>query len=171
AVPKTYAVLYPQKAALATARPVAALVAFPPLRLISRWLISLTNVIVRGKGLEQGPFVTESELLGIVETAADDGVVEHEERDLIESIIEFGDTVAREVMVPRPDIVTLEDTSTVTAALDIAIEHGFSRLPVLRAGGDDDVVGIAYTKDVMRAERIGEGDRPVTEFLRDARFV
>ena len=60
AVPKTYAVLYPQKAALATARPVSALVAFPPLRLVSRWLIWLTNVIVRGKGLEQGPFVTES---------------------------------------------------------------------------------------------------------------
>jgi magnesium and cobalt exporter, CNNM family len=172
AVPKTYAVLYPQKAALFTARPIAALVAFPPLRMISRWLIALTNVIVRGKGLEQGPFVTESELLGIVETAADDGVVEHEERELIESIIEFGDTVAREVMVPRPDIVTLDDSSTVTAALDLAIVHGFSRLPVLRDGGDDDdVVGLAYTKDLMRAERTGEGDHPVTEFLRDARFI
>jgi CBS domain containing-hemolysin-like protein len=170
AVPKTYAVLYPQKAALATARPVAALVAFPPLRLISRWLISLTNVIVRGKGLQQGPFVTESELLGIVETAADDGVVEHEERELIESIIEFGDTVAREVMVPRPDIVTVRDTATVTEALDTAIQHGFSRLPVL-GHGDDDVVGIAYTKDLMRAERDGKGDRPVIEFLRPARFV
>ncbi len=170
AVPKTYAVLYPQKAALATARPVAALVAFPPLRLISRWLISLTNVIVRGKGLQQGPFVTESELLGIVETAADDGVVEHEERELIESIIEFGDTVAREVMVPRPDIVTIRNTTTVTAALDTAIEHGFSRLPVL-GDGDDDVVGIAYTKDLMRAERDGKGDHPVIEFLRPARFV
>jgi magnesium and cobalt exporter, CNNM family len=171
AVPKTYAVIYPQKAALFTARPIAALVAFPPLRLISHWLISLTNLIVRGKGLEQGPFVTESELLGIVETAADDGVVEHEERELIESIIEFGDTVAREVMVPRPDIVTLDDSATATEALDIAIAHGFSRLPVLGDGGDDDVVGLAYTKDVMRAERNGEGDRPVTDFVRPARFV
>jgi CBS domain containing-hemolysin-like protein len=170
AVPKTYAVLYPQKAALFTARPVSALVSFPPLRLISRWLISLTNVIVRGKGLQQGPFVTESELLGIVETAADDGVVEHEERELIESIIEFGDTVAREVMVPRPDIVTVRNTATITEALDTAIGHGFSRLPVL-GEGDDDVVGIAYTKDLMRAERDGKGDHPVTEFLRPARFV
>jgi putative hemolysin len=171
AVPKTYAVLYPQKAALATARPIGALVAFPPLRLISKWLISLTNVIVRGKGLEQGPFVTESELLGIVETAADDGVVEHEERELIESIIEFGDTVTREVMVPRPDIVTIDDSSTVTAALDLAIAHGFSRLPVLGSGGDDDVVGLAYTKDLMRAERLGDGDHAITEFLRTARFI
>ncbi len=171
AVPKTYAVLYPQKAALATARPISALVAFPPLRVISRWLISLTNVIVRGKGLEQGPFVTESELLGIVETAADDGVVEHEERELIESIIEFGDTVTREVMVPRPDIVTLDDTSTVTSSLDFAIANGFSRLPVLGGGGDDDVVGLAYTKDLMRAERNGQGDHPITEFVRSARFI
>ena len=172
AVPKTYAVLYPQKAALATARPIGALVAFPPLRLISKWLISLTNIIVRGKGLEQGPFVTESELLGIVETAADDGVVEHEERELIESIIEFGDTVAREVMVPRPDIVTLDDSSTVTEALDVAIAHGISRLPVLAAASDDeDVVGLAYTKDLMRAERTGGGDHPITELVRDARFV
>ncbi|MEP7201542.1 MAG: hemolysin family protein [Ilumatobacteraceae bacterium] len=171
AVPKTYAVLYPQKAALFTARPVSALVAFPPLRLISRWLISLTNVIVRGKGLQQGPFVTESELLGIVETAADDGVVEHEERELIESIIEFGDTVAREVMVPRPDIVTVPGSYSVTQALDVAIEHGFSRLPVLGDGGDDDVLGIAYTKDLMRAERIGQGDHAGNEFLRSARFI
>jgi CBS domain containing-hemolysin-like protein len=171
AVPKTYAVLYPQKAALATARPVSALVAFPPLRLISRWLIRLTNVIVRGKGLQQGPFVTESELLGIVETAADEGVVEHQERELIESIIEFGDTVAREVMVPRPDIVTIDDSSTITEALDVAIAHGFSRLPVLSSGDDDDVVGLAYTKDLMRAERTGEGDHPVSELIRSARFI
>ena len=172
AVPKTYAVLYPQKAALATARPVGWLVAFPPLRLVSRWLISLTNVIVRGKGLEQGPFVTESELLGIVETAAADGVVEHEERELIESIIEFGDTVAREVMVPRPDIVTLDDSMTVTQALDVAIAHGFSRVPVFAAESDDeDVVGLAYTKDLMRAERTGGGDHLITELVRDARFV
>jgi len=171
AVPKTYAVLYPQKAALATARPVSALVAFPPLRLISKWLISLTNVIVRGKGLQQGPFVTESELLGIVETAADDGVVEHDERELIESILEFGDTVAREVMVPRPDIVTVENESTVTAALDVAISHGFSRLPVFAQGGDDDVVGLAYTKDLMRAERNGQGQDLVTNYVRPARFI
>jgi magnesium and cobalt exporter, CNNM family len=128
-------------------------------------------VIVRGKGLEQGPFVSESELLGIVEVASQEGVVEYEERELIESIIEFGDTVAREVMVPRPDIVTLDDSSTVTEALDLAIGHGFSRLPVLGVGGEDDVVGIAYTKDLMQAERNGQGGHPVTEFIRKAVFV
>ena len=171
AVPKTYAVLYPQRSALLAARPVSALVAFPPLRWISAGLIKLTNVIVKGKGLEQGPFVNEQELLGIVETAAEDEVIEEEERELIESIIEFGDTIAREVMVPRPDIVTVPHDSTVTQALDIAIEHGYSRLPVVNTDHDDDVLGIAYAKDLMQVERKGGGDRPVTELLRSVHFV
>ena len=170
AVPKTYAVMYPQRAAVLSARPVSALVAFPPLRWISTSLIKLTNVIVPGKGLEAGPFVSEQELLGIVEVAAEDGVVEHEERELIESIIEFGDTVAREIMVPRPDIVVIEHTSTVTQALDIALEHGYSRLPVVNSD-DDDVLGLAYTKDLMRTERDGGSTRPVTELLRQVHFV
>jgi CBS domain containing-hemolysin-like protein len=171
AVPKTYAVLYPERAARVTARPVAAIVGFGPLQWVSRGLIGLTNVIVRGKGLEKGPFVNEQELLGIVEAAAEEGVVEHEERELIESIIEFGDTVAREVMVPRPDIVTVDHDASVTRALDVAIEHGFSRLPVLGPNEDDDVVGLAFTKDLMRAEREGDGGKPVTDFLRSVRFV
>ena len=171
AVPKTYAVIYPERAAKFTARPVTALVKFPPVRWISRGLIGLTNVIVRGKGLEKGPFVNERELLGIVEAAAKEGVVEHEEHELIESIIEFGDTVVREVMVPRPDMVTIDHDSTVTGALDVAIEHGYSRLPLLGPGDDDDIVGLAYTKDLMRTEREGGGDRPVTDFMRNVRFV
>lgn len=170
AVPKTYAVLYSERAALFTARPTLALVSFPVLQLISRGLIGLTNVIVRGKGLKQGPFVSEQELLGIVEAAADDDVIEHEERQLIESIIEFGDTVAREIMVPRPDIVVVEHIDTVTQALDIAIEHGYSRLPVVNSD-DDDVLGLAFTKDLMRTEREGGGTRPVTELVRPVHFV
>ena len=89
-------------------RPTDWLVSFPPLRSSAAALIGLTNVLLPGKGLKQGPFVSEQELLGIVGAAADDEVIEHEERELIESIIEFGDTVAREVMVPRPDMVIVE---------------------------------------------------------------
>ncbi|MBI4883877.1 MAG: HlyC/CorC family transporter [Actinobacteria bacterium] len=170
AVPKTYAVLYPQRAALMSARPTALIVGFPLLQWVSRWLIKLTNVIVRGKGLEAGPFVSEQELLGIVETAAEDGVVEHEERELIESIIEFGDTVAREIMVPRPDLVVVEHTATVSEALDIALEHGYSRLPVINSE-DDDAIGLAYTKDLMRTEREGGGDGPLIDLLRPVFFV
>jgi magnesium and cobalt exporter, CNNM family len=170
AVPKTYAVLHPERAALFSTGPTAALVGFPPLQLISRALIGLTNVLLPGKGLKQGPFVSEQELLGIVEAAAEDAVIEREERELIESIIEFGDTVAREVMVPRPDMVTIPHDATVSGALDIAIEHGFSRLPVM-GEGEDDVVGLGHTKDLMRAEREGRGDEPAAAVAREARFI
>ena len=170
AVPKTYAVLNPDRAAMIAARPVRALTAFPPLRMISAGLIGLTNVLVRGRGLESGPFVSEQEFLGIVEAAAQDEVIEHEERELIESIIEFGDTVAREVMVPRPDMVMVANTATITDALNLGIAHGFSRLPV--SGSDeDDIVGLAFTKDLIRAEREGRGDLPVLDLARDVTFI
>jgi putative hemolysin len=170
AIPKTWAVLEPERAALVTARPTHALVRFAPLRWLSTGLIGLANWILPGKGLAKGPFVNEQELLGIVETAAQEGVVEHEERELIESIIEFGDTVAREVMVPRPDMITVPATATITGALDVAIEHGYSRLPVIGENVDD-VIGIAYTKDLMRVEREGRGFQPVAGSVRPPRFV
>jgi magnesium and cobalt exporter, CNNM family len=169
AMPKTWAVLSTERAALATARGTEWLVSFPPLRLVSRALIGATNVLLPGKGLKEGPFVSEQELLGIVGVAAEDEVIEHEERQLIESIIEFGDTVAREVMVPRPDMVMVDDTATVTAALDLAIANGFSRLPV--QDDDDDIVGLAYTKDLIRAEREGRGDGPVLDLARPVSFI
>ncbi len=169
-MPKTWAVLHTERAGLATARFTNALVSFPPLRFISRGLIGLTNVLLPGKGLKQGPFVSEQELLGIVGAAAADEVIEHEERELIESIIEFGDTVVREVMVPRPDMAMIPHEATVSQALDLAIEQGYSRLPV-EGPNDDDVVGIAYTKDLIRAERAGDGSNSVQELVRQVRFV
>ena len=169
AVPKTYALQYPEKAALSTALGTKLLVSFPPLRIVSGWLISLTNVIVRGKGLKQGPFVSEQELLGIVDAAYHDDIIEEEERDLIESIIEFGDTVAREVMVPLPDMITVSSSFTLTQAIDVAIEHGVSRLPVLAE--DDDVVGIAFIKDLMKQERAGLGSAAVTGHMRAAEVI
>jgi putative hemolysin len=170
AVPKTYAVLYSDKAALLAARPISALVRFWPLRMISRAFIGLTNVIVRGKGLQDGPFIREREFLGMVEAAAEEEVIEHEERELIESVIEFGDTVAREIMVPRPDIVTVASTSSIDQALDVSFDSGMSRLPVLREDpdGNDDIVGIVYMKDLMRSIRDGRGADSVLHVMRDA---
>lgn len=170
ALPKTWAVLSAERAALFTALPTSWLVAFPPLRLASRALIGFTNVLMPGKGLKEGPFVSEQELLHIVGAAADDEVIEDEERELIESIIEFGDTVAREVMVPRPDMIVVAHAATVTQALDQAIAHGFSRLPLHGEDGED-VVGLAYTKDLVRFERDGRGDLPATEIARPVRFI
>ena len=172
AVPKTYAVQQPDRAALSTSRVTAVLVGFWPLRVISRGLIRLTNVIVKGKGLEQGPFVGEQEFLGIVEAAAEEEIIEHEERELIESIIEFGDTVVREIMIPRPDIIAVESDTTIDGALDLAFEHGVSRMPVLRADDDhEEVLGIAYAKDLMKAVRSGQGTAPLGSLVRPVSVV
>ena len=173
AVPKTYAVLNPVRGATSTARPISLLVRFWPLRAASAVLIKLTNVIVKGEGLKQGPFIGEQEFLGIVEAAAQESVIEHEERELIESIIEFGDTVVREIMVPRPDAVFIDSDLTITQALDKAVEDGFSRLPVLRKDDDDvdDVVGIVYVKDLVIAERQGNGASLITDLIRQVEVV
>ncbi len=170
AAPKTWALEHPERSALLVARPVSALVAFAPIRVVSKALIGLTNVILPGKGLKKGPFVSEEELLAFADVAVQEDVIEHEERELIESIIDFGDTVAREVMVPRLDMVTLPAHMPVSEALDVAIEHGFSRLPVVGTTVDD-VKGLAYAKDLMRAEREGRGQEAVSGILRPANFV
>ncbi len=170
-MPKTWAILHTERAGLATSRFTELLIRFWPLRIISRALIGLTNVLLPGKGLKQGPFVSEKELLGIVEAAAEDEVIEHEERELIESIIEFGDTVAREVMVPRPDMITVPEDATISAALDVAIAHGNSRLPLQGGEDGDDIVGLVFAKDLMRAEREGRGDTSALDLARPVRFI
>lgn len=173
AVPKTYAVLYSVRGATATAPLVSALAAFWPLRVASNLLIRVTNLIVKGKDLEQGPFISETEFLGIVEAAAKDSVIEAEEQELIESVIEFGDTKVREIMKPRQDIVTVDESATVSDALGVAIEHQFSRMPVMRIDDDDidDVAGTVNTKDLMRLERDGRGTESVRAHMREAHVV
>ena len=170
AVPKTYAILHSDRAALSTSRLTALLVGFYPLRMISQALIGLTNIVVKGKGLQQGPFIGEQEFLGMVEAAVEDEVIEHEERALIESIIEFGDTIVREIMRPRPDMISVDAGETLDMALDEAFEHGVSRLPVMRKDEEDneDVLGIVYAKDLMKGIRSGLGAEIVDTLVRTA---
>ena len=105
---------------------------FPPLRVLTRGFIGLANVVLPGKGLRGGPFVTEEEILTMADVAAQEASIETEERELIHSIFEFGDTVVREVMLPRPDMVAVDADATVDEAIAIAIAAGKSRLPALR---------------------------------------
>ncbi|MCU0310267.1 MAG: hemolysin family protein [Acidimicrobiales bacterium] len=170
AAPKTWAIEHPERAALIAAPPVSALARFGPLRLLSRGLIGLTNVILPGKGLKEGPFVSEEELLAMVDVAVEEEVIEREERQLISQIIEFGDTIVREVMVPRPDMVTVDTDFRVADVMEVVLLNGRSRIPVL-GEGIDDVVGVVTAKDLMRAERDGRADEPVLAFVRPAEFV
>jgi len=169
--PKTWAVLDPERVALAVARPVRAVAAVAPLRWAARALIGLTNVVLPGKGLKHGPFVSsDDELLAVAEIGVEEGVIEEEERALIESIITFGDTIVREVMVPRPDMVTVSAQFRVADVMEVFLLNGYSRMPVC-GDGLDDIMGLAYAKDLMGAERDGKQGVPVRELVRPARFV
>jgi len=170
AAPKTWAIQHPERAALLVARPVAALAHFPPVVWLARGLIGMANVLLPGKGLKEGPFVSEEELMALVDVAVEEAVIEEEERDLISQIIEFGDTIVREVMVPRPDMVTVSAEFRVDDVMEVMIMNGMSRVPAC-GEGIDDVVGIVYAKDLMRAERDGKGECAVGELMRPARFV
>jgi putative hemolysin len=168
AAPKTWALQHTERAATLTA-PVVEFIGWI-LRFPARALIGVANVILPGKGLKKGPFVTEEEILALAEEAAEHAVIEESERDLIESIIDFGDTVAREIMVPRTDMVSIGSDATVTDVVDLAIDRGLSRIPVF-GENTDDIEGIVYVKDAMRAEREGGGERPVLALARPAMFV
>ncbi len=170
AAPKTWAVQHPEQAALLSAPIVVALTRIPPLRWLTQALIGISNFFTPGKGIKQGPYVSEQELLAMADAAAQDDVIEREERTLIHSIIDFGDTVVREVMVPRPDMVVVEMTAKITDVTEIAITAGFSRIPVY-GQGIDDIVGVAFIKDLVRAEREGKSEAEVSTIMREAHFV
>jgi CBS domain containing-hemolysin-like protein len=134
-------------------------------------LIVIGNALTPGKGFQQGPFASEAELRDLVEIAQQRGVVEQAERDMINSVFELGDTLVREVMVPRTDIVTIERGKTVRQALNLLLRSGFSRVPVV-GDNNDDVLGVAYLKDLVRKERSEGGAAvKVEEVMRDAVFV
>jgi putative hemolysin len=168
AMSKTFAVMHSDQAALAVAPLVWGLG-----RLLSgptRLLIGVANVLLPGKGLKQGPFVSEAELRAMAEAGTEEGTIEEEEKDLIHSIFEFGDTIVREVMVPRPDIVAIEADRPLRDVQALVLQHGYSRLPVF----DDDldnVVGFVYAKDVLKAIHQGKQDMPLREACRPAHFV
>jgi len=168
AMSKTFGVLHSDRAALA----VAPLVWFlgRVLAVPTRGLIGLANVLLPGKGLKQGPFVSEADLRSMAEVGHEEGSIELEEKDLIHSIFEFGDTIVREVMVPRPDITAIEGDRTLRDVQALVLEHGYSRIPVYQDDLDD-VVGMVFAKDVLKALHQGKHDMPLRDIVRQAHFV
>jgi CBS domain containing-hemolysin-like protein len=140
---------------------------------LARLLILIGNALTPGRGFREGPFATETELRELVDLAEQRGVVESGEREMIHSVFELGDTIVREVMVPRPEIVWIERTKTVRQAISLALRSGFSRIPVL-GESIDDIVGVVYLKDmVRRIQGQPEADRQVRveQVMREAEFV
>ena len=169
--PKTSAVQNPLRWAKAFVGPVRA----------TAWVLTpivwslgaVTNSLVRlvgGQVKHKGPFVTEEELRLLVTVGEEEGVLEEEETEMIHSIFEFADTTVREVMIPRIDMVTLESDATVDDAVDLALQGGFSRIPVYKESIDD-IVGVLYTKDMLKQLRENHDALPIIGLVRPAYFV
>jgi CBS domain containing-hemolysin-like protein len=169
-IPKHWAVNRADRAALMSAPVVAAVIAFPPLRTLSSFLNGISHFILPADPASQQPDVTESELLALADVAVEADVIEEEERALLSSIIEFGDTVVREVMVPRPDIVAVESKMSTGEVLETAITSGLSRIPIYDESVDD-ITGVAFTRDLVKAIRRDGESRPVSAYAREARYV
>jgi len=158
-----------------------ALSAAPLIRLLGRMLgpiatllILIGNAITPGKGYRDGPFSSEVELRELVDMAEERGVVESGERNMIHGVFELGDTIAREVMVPRPDVVWIERGKTLRQALALCLRSGFSRLPVIGENVDD-IIGVVFLKDLVRRTQ-GSSDSRVSEprveeLMRPASFI
>jgi CBS domain containing-hemolysin-like protein len=140
---------------------------------LSRLLVVLGNALTPGRGLRNGPFASEIELREVVDLAQQRGVVAADERRMIESVFELGDTPAREVMVPRTEMIWIESDKSASQATTLAVRSGHSRLPVIGENVDD-VVGVVYLKDLVQQTFLspdGGRDTKVSQVMRPAIFV
>ncbi len=170
-VPKTYTVQRTETAALLAARPVY--VVGRLLMPVAKVLILVANalmVLLPGRGLPKGPFVTEDEIRHLVDVAEEEEEIEEEERELIHSVFEFGDTVVREVMVPRPDMITIPATATLDVGLETIIKGGYSRVPIYE-GDTDNIVGVLYAKDLLKRIHEKRRDSKVSALGRAPLFI
>jgi CBS domain containing-hemolysin-like protein len=150
-----------------------ALIIKPVIWPIAKLLVAIGNALTPGKGFKEGPFATAEDLRDLVDQAEEADVIEDEERQMIHSVFELGDTVAREVMVPRTEMVWIEKGKTLRQAISLSLRSGYSRIPVIGEDSDD-IVGIVYLKDISR--RIFENSEAerselVENLMRAAYFV
>lgn len=153
--PKTYAINHPERVALFAVWFISALsyVFYP----VSRVLIFIANIILkilRQETIKQGPFLTADEIKAMVAIGEEEGVLEEEERKMIHGVLELGDTIVKEVMVPRTDMVCVSSDQTIGESLEVAQEAGFSRIPIYEESLDN-VTGILYVKDML--DFVGRG--------------
>ena len=140
---------------------------------VTKILIAIGNAITPGVGFRTGPFTNEAELRDLVDQAHERGLVESNEHEMIHSVFELGDTLVRELMVPRTDMVWIEKDKTLRQALSLALRSGFSRVPVV-GESIDRIIGIAYVKDLAKRtldHHEAEQNERVEQHMRPATFV
>ena len=169
--PRTVGRQHSERVALASAAPLYFVTAV--LGPLPKLLILVGNALTPGKGFREGPFSTETELRELVDLAEASSLIESGERKMIHDVLELGDTIAREVMVPRTDVVYIERYKNLRQTLSLFLRSGFSRLPVIGENLDD-VVGVAYLKDIVRRDFEApdvEFTQRIDEVMRPAHFV
>jgi CBS domain containing-hemolysin-like protein len=167
AMSKTYAILHGDRVALFVA-PIVSGVA-RVLGIAVGLLIGLGNVLLPGKGLKQGPFVSEEDIRAMAEIGHEEGTIAELERKMIHSAIDFGHTELHEVMTPRPEIVAVEKRTSVRGVAATAKEEGHLRLPVYD-GEQDNIVGVVHVLDLVE-DLARAPDRPVGDQMREPHFV
>lgn len=163
--------LVPQAVAIRNAEPVA-LACVTPMQICAILFAPLVKFAVLLGNIFSSPFgvppqnmaamVTQEEIKTMVDASQEGGEIEAEEKEMILSVLDFGDTIAREVMVPRMDIIGFDVTESIDQALDTVVNSGHSRLPVYRDTVDD-IIGVLYTKDLLRVLR--DNTRPSLQSL------
>lgn len=168
--PKSLAATYSEKIALVVAKPLRILTKL--LSPITAILMFVTNGIIRlfgGNPDEDKPFITEEELRTMVQVSHEEGVLQVQERKIIDNVFEFRASQVKDVMTTRTDMVAVEDDITYTELLEIFRDERFSRLPVYE-GTIDNIVGVIYVKDLV----FHEADREnfdIREFMREPFFT
>lgn len=170
-IPKSFAINNSERVALFVCRPVnrVTTLLFPVVYVFIK-IADLSNKVFGGKSIESTPFVTEEEIKTMVDVGGEEGSIEEEERDLIHSIFEFGDTVAREAMVPRIDMVTVEISSDIKDVLSLIAKEGHSRIPVFEKTIDN-VVGIIYAKDILNQIAQKKENISIKKLMRPAHHI
>lgn len=169
--PRTLGRQHSERVALLSAAPVAFITRL--LGPLPRILIATGNALTPGEGFREGPFASEVEVRELVDLAAASSIIETVESQMIHSVFELGDTIAREVMVPRTDIVFVESSKTLRQTLSLGLRSGYSRIPVIGENLDD-IVGMAYLKDVTKRifdNREAESTERIETMARQCLFV
>ncbi|MEI7554916.1 hemolysin family protein [Candidatus Chlorohelix sp.] len=171
-VPKTLAVEASEKVALFVAHPIEFIskVANP----LVAMLTGITNFFVRllgGRRKATMPSVSQEEIVSMVETGQEEGVLEKQESDIINRVFEFTDRQVREIMIPRMDVLMLDVAVTIHSAAHEIVNSGYSRYPVHKSGNSEHIIGVAYAKDILKHLIENQPNLPVSHILRKPYFI
>jgi CBS domain containing-hemolysin-like protein len=171
--PKTFAVSHAERISLSLAKPMEVFIRITsPLVMVFN---KMSNALIRFTGGEVRPvpqLMTEEEMKGMIKIGEEEGAIEKEEKEMLHNVFAFGDKKVTEAMVPRTELVTIDEGAVVADAVSLISEEGYSRYPVIRESVDH-IVGLLYIKDIIRKMATEEvpSDAPIKKFIRDAYYI